>query len=156
VTRLTTVLLFIILCASCDTNFTQGLGDLFNIQKEVAKVVGTKNVTVNINNGTTLTVNIINSSLNTGASQDRKLTADKVAQVAYEEYTDRQKLTIIYVLFSSYEKKFAVVEMTSTVEMFEYSPKDFATAKVALIMVDPYQPNKALQPTACRFAAHCG
>jgi len=146
-TRLTTILLVVALGAGCDMDFAQGLGDLLSIRDGVVKIVDARNVKVNINNGSTLTIYIINSSLNSRPSQFRKLVADKVAQMAYEKYTNRKKLEIVYVVFSSHEKKFAVVEITSTVETFQYSPTELGGLTVSIDTLTPRRPTRRLQLT---------
>jgi hypothetical protein len=145
--RIATVLLVVALGAGCDIDLAQGFGDLLSIRDGVVKIVDARNVKVNINNGSTLTIYIINSSLNSRPSHNRKLVADKVSQMAYERYTNRKNLEIVYVVFSAYEKKFAVVEITSTVETFQYSPKELGGLTVSTDTATPRRPNNALQLT---------
>ena len=146
-TRFATILLLASLAVGCDLDFTQGFKDLLSIRNGVVKIVDTNNVSVNINNGNALTIHITNSALNTQTSDDRKQKADQVARIAYEKYANRQNLKAIYVVFSSHQKKFAIVDVTSTVESFQYSSGDIEKLSKSHNAEAPHRPNKALQPT---------
>lgn len=145
--RVAIVLLFVVFGAGCDTDFAKGFGDLFSIRSGVVEIVHAKNVKVNLQNGSALSIYIINSSLNLQPAQSRNLAANKISRMAYERFTNRQKLEVVYVVFSAHEKKFAVVDITSTVQMFQYTPKDIKGLMDDGDTATPSRPIKSLQPT---------
>ncbi len=126
-------------------DLAQGFEDLLSIRDGVIEIIDAKNVRINIHNGATLTINITNSSLNSESSRSRRKVADQIARIAYERYTNRQKLEVVYVVFSAHERKFAVVDINSTVETFHYSPKEIAGLTVSNSIETPRRLNKALR-----------
>lgn len=129
--RIASVLLLATLMTGCDMEISQSFQDLLVIRNRVADLVDTPNVSINVRNGSTLTLRITNSSVNGRTSEDRKVLADQIAPIAYWMYTDRRALQTIDVVFSSHERKLAVVDVTSTVDRFAYVAEEIREAALS-------------------------
>ena len=118
--RTTVAAIVLLILTACDSQIAGTLGDLLEIRNSVAEIVDTGNVAVNVHNGVALGVVITNSNLNSRSSEERNIVADRVARIAYDEYSNRESLETVHVAFASYQRKFLLVTITTTIESFQY------------------------------------
>jgi len=119
--RTTVAAIVLLILTACDSQVAGTLGDLLEIRNSVAGIIDAGNVAVSVHNGVALGVVITNSSLNSRSSEERNIVADRVARIAYDEYSNRESLETVHVAFTSYQRKFLLVTISTTIESFQYS-----------------------------------
>ena len=75
------------------------IGELMAVQRAVQQRVGLSPVNINVMNGSTLTVSIVNTPFHDLAADSKKAKARELAQVALEAYAGRAQLQRIVVVF---------------------------------------------------------
>jgi hypothetical protein len=103
------------------------IGELQQVQQDVKKASGTDNVTVNLNNGTSLSVGLLNSSLGTLPSDQKKAKALEVAQIAYRSYPQRAKLDEVSVAYIVHRTYLGVFNYTDSRDAFNFATSELQT-----------------------------
>lgn len=57
-------------------------------------------------------------------SEERQKSAKRIARLAYRRYAKQRDLQVVDIVFSSHQRKFLIVNITSTVERFRYLPRE--------------------------------
>lgn len=118
--RISATAMALLVLTACDSEIVGTLGDLMEIRNSIVEIIDSGNVAVNVHNGVALGVVIANSSLNSRSSEERSVVADRVARIAYDEYSNRESLEAVHVAFTSHQRKLLIVTIRSTIESFQY------------------------------------
>lgn len=117
--RAVAVLLLCLLAPGCG-QLARSLVDLSRLQAAIIKEYGDKNVNVNLNNSTVLTVTFINSPLNAYGREERAKRASQTAEFINRHYPSIAEMEEIWVSFVRAETRFIVVNYTESLDVFAF------------------------------------
>ena len=112
--------LLLCLILGCGTQAVKSLRDLSRLQTAIGEKFGDKQVQVNLNNGTELTVTFINSPLNAGTTDDRRRRAQETSTFIKEDYPSVKALQTIWVGFIKQETQFVFITTTYGLDFFGF------------------------------------
>ncbi len=97
---------------------------LLDIQASLSELLETDDLSVNVSNNSSLSVEATNSPFNTMSREQRKEAADRAALKAYNDYTESEQLDRISITFISAETKYVIVTYQSVIDSFTYKNRD--------------------------------
>lgn len=107
------------LAAGC-TQLAKSLIELSRLQAAIIKEFGDKDVNVNLNNSSYLTVTFINSPLNDKSPEERAKRAEQTAAFVNQHYPLINQIEEIWVGFVRAETRFIVVNYTQSLDVFGF------------------------------------
>jgi hypothetical protein len=113
---------------------------MFEIRDAIVEISKAEDVRINIQNNSSLAINIVNSSSNDGSSEERSALARKAAKKAFEIFKKRDSLEVIFVAFSKFEQKYLVVTYSQTIQSFKFNPAE----------IRAMSPNQSMQSDASK------
>jgi hypothetical protein len=118
-------------CVSCQSvrQAANVIGELQQVQQAVSKAVGTSEVNINLNNGTSLVIGIVNSPLKALPTEQKKAKALEVAQLAYRGYPQAAKLDQVSVVFVAQKSYAGVINYKDTSDAFNFAASDLSNPK---------------------------
>jgi hypothetical protein len=117
-------------CVSCQSvrQAANVIGELQQVQQAASKAVGSE-VNVNLNNGNSLVIGIVNSPLKALPTEQKKAKALEVAQLAYRSYPQAAKLDQVSVVFVTQKSYVGVVNYKDTSDAFNFTAPDLSNPK---------------------------
>lgn len=106
--------------SACTEEMRGQFGNMFEIRDRLIKEYNHDQVSININNGTSLTVTFINSSFNDMSKKNREAGAQSIASTtvaSLERDTRVKKLTIA---FTQHESKYLIVDFNNSFGSFVF------------------------------------
>ena len=139
------LLLVCVLAGGC-VKLAKSLGEVSKLQVEIVKEFGEKEVGVNINNDTVLTISFLNSPLNDKPPDERAQRAGQTMAFVKDHYPSIDKMHAIWVVFIRAQTRFIFVHYSETVAVFGFN-------KHGQLLTDPDGPpasatDRSLRPTA--------
>lgn len=116
---LITALFLCLLLAGC-AKLTKSLGELSQLQNDIAKEFKEKEIGVHLNNNTALTITFVNSALNSQEVEQRQQRAQRTASFVIARYPSAAKLREIWVVFMLVKTRFVFVNYSQTVDYFGF------------------------------------
>ncbi|HEV7747402.1 MAG TPA: hypothetical protein VGO56_20560 [Pyrinomonadaceae bacterium] len=116
---LISALLCLLLLAGC-AKLTKSLGELSQLQNDIAKEFKEKEVAVNLSNGTSLTITFINSVLNSQEAEQRAQRAQRTAQFVSKRYPAIANIEAIWVVFMRIETRYVIVNYSENMGYFGF------------------------------------
>lgn len=113
------VLLLCLSATGC-ARLAKDLGEVSKLQAGIVKEFGEKEVGVNLNNDTFLTVSFINSPLNNQSEEVRAQRAEQTAAFVKDHFQSISKIQKIWVVFVRVETHFIFVHYSDTVSAFVF------------------------------------
>lgn len=119
-----------LLLASCDSvrQVTSTLGDLQQVQGEIRKSLNNEQLLVNLMNGRTLTLSLVNSRLKDLPGDQKKAKALEIAQLAYQTYPSRASLETVRVIFVVNRTYAFILHFTDGTDAYNFTPADLSPA----------------------------
>jgi hypothetical protein len=108
-----------LLAAGC-AQVAKSLGELSRLHAEIVKEYGEKDVGVNLNNDTSLSITFINSPLNAKAPEERAKRAEQAAAFVIRHYPSIDQIEEIWVGFVRQETRFIVVHYSEGLDAFGF------------------------------------
>ena len=109
----------LLLLAGCG-KLVKSLGELSQLQSDIAKEFKEKEVGVHLNNNTALTITFVNSALNSQEFEQRQKRAERTASFVIAHYPSVTKLQEIWVVFMVMKTRFVVLNYSETVAYFGF------------------------------------
>ena len=118
----------IALCSACNgvREVAGTLRELQQVQRAVSKVVGSDNVSVNVNNGKYLTIGLVNTPLKELPAAQKKAKALEVAALAYRSYPSKSSVTDVNVVFVVRRSYLMVFNYTDATDVFMFSASELS------------------------------
>ncbi|HEV7684817.1 MAG TPA: hypothetical protein VGO68_22090 [Pyrinomonadaceae bacterium] len=138
------VLLCLLLLAGCG-KLTKSLGELSQLQTDVAKEFKEKDVGVNLSNGTSLSITFVNSLLNSQEAEQRAIRARRTAQFVTKHYPSIANIEAIWIIFIRVQTRFVIVNYTESVGYFGFDRNGRPLPEEVPVTNEP---TKLTQPTA--------
>lgn len=113
------LLLCLLLLAGC-AKLTKSLGELSQLQTDIAKEFKENGVGVNLSNGTSLSITFVNSVLNSQEAEQRAQRAKRTAQFVIRRYPAIANIEAIWVVFMRVETRFVIVNYSESVGYFGF------------------------------------
>lgn len=108
------------MAVSCGTQIVKSLGDLAQLQGEIAKEYKEAGVNVRLNNNAFLVVTFINSPLNKNEPEERSRRAQETATFVKTHYRSMGTIEEVWVGFVRQETRYIVVNYTENLDMFGF------------------------------------
>ena len=96
------------------------VGELRDVQTEVAKATGHGEVTVNLSNGHFLAVGLVNAPSAEWPKERRQSQAREIAQLAYDKISSRVSLDTVVVTYVAHRKYLLVFDYTNSLDSFTF------------------------------------
>ena len=109
----------------CDSEIVNTFKNLRQVTPAVEEIVEDGKIKVELANGTILSVTVMNSNFNEQDKGDRRVAAARISRAAFDAYPHRERLERIDVSFVSHRTNFFVVEVTETLDSFEFSAENY-------------------------------
>src|SRR5215510_9474753 len=104
------------------------IGELQQVQQAVSKAVGSE-VNVNLNNGNSLVIGIVNSPLKDLPTEQKKAKALEFAQLAYRSYSQAAKLDQVSIVFVAQKSYGGVVNYKDSSDALNFTSSDLSSPK---------------------------
>lgn len=106
-----------VLCVGCQAvgGLANSFGELQEVRREVAAATRHDNIGVNLNNGRSLTVNVVNSPFKELPDHQREAKAREIAGVAYKAFPGRatlEQVVVVFVVHTTYVLLFSYNDAT--------------------------------------------
>jgi hypothetical protein len=109
---------------------TSAVKDLIQVQRELAKKLGSNDIGVNLTNGGFLTIRLVNSPLNELPEVERNAKALEIAQVAYNNYPSHSALQSVSVNFGIH-RKYLIVSYEGSAGVYRFAASQLEAAQPA-------------------------
>jgi len=148
--------LLLIYAVPAVSSYAITLRALWVAQREASAVAGTPNVRVNVSNGHSLSINVVNADLNGAPAEQRANRMRQIATAAYLGYTSRSQIQTVAVglvrhlrhsvvlkyVRSDRRAEFRPFELIAEADLTEQwrQPDDLADHKVYLVAIGAVEP----------------
>jgi hypothetical protein len=112
--------LLLCLCATGCVKLAKDWGEISRLHAAIVKEFGEKEVGVNLNNDTVLTVSFVNSPLNDQGADERAKRAEQTAAFVKDHYSSIDKMNRIWVLFLRAKTRVVFLHYSETVSAFAF------------------------------------
>lgn len=114
------VTLLLCLFATGCTKLAKDWGEISKLHTAIVKEFGEKEVGVNLNNDTVLTVSFVNSPLNDRGPDERAQRAEQTAVFVKDHFQSIARIETIWVVFVRSETRFVFVHSSETISVFPF------------------------------------
>jgi len=107
-------------------------GAMFDLKAIIDNELQDGQSTFNIQNNYALTIRLVNTSYNNRSDEEREQKADALCQKVLDFIAEHQELDtikVIYITYVKFEKKFMIVNITNTMDVYEYEIGDDADSQ---------------------------
>lgn len=126
--------------SACTEEMRGQFGSMFEIRDRLVEEYNHEHVSINIHNGTSLTVTFVNSTFNDMSTKDRKAGAQSVASTtvaSLEHNTGIRKLTVA---FTQHETRFLIVNYNNSFGSFVFDVPTLMRSLPQKPTITPAQP----------------
>jgi hypothetical protein len=140
------MLLLVCVLASGCVKLAKSLGEVSRLHAEIVKEFGEKEVGVNLNNDTVLTISFINSPLNDRSPEERVKRAEQTVAFVKNHYPSISKMEVIWVAFVRSKTQFVFVRTVETLDFFGFDEDGRPLRRDEDALIDQYA--RRTTPTA--------